>query len=101
MTDNEKDAGLARLHAMIDGTVQGVGFRAYVLDHAQAIGITGWVRNTYDGLVEVTAEGSRDQLERLLDKLRLGPRSAFVTEVKKDWKPYTGEFTRFTVTRTV
>lgn len=97
----EETADLARLHAVIDGTVQGVGFRAFVQDHAQTIGVTGWVRNTYDGLVEVTAEGTRDQLERLLEKLRLGPRSAFVTEVKKEWQPYTGEFTRFVVTRTV
>jgi len=91
---------MARLHAMIDGTGQGVGCRMYVLDHAQALGLTGWVRNTYSGLVEVTAEGSYAQLEHLLDKLRLGPRSAFVTEVQKEWQPYTGEFKQFEVART-
>ena len=91
---------LARLHAMIDGTVQGVGFRMYVQEHAQALGLTGWVRNTYDGFVEVTAEGTYAQLERLLEKLRLGPRGAFVSEVKKEWQAHTGEFSRFDVTRT-
>jgi len=91
---------MARLHAVIDGTVQGVGFRMYVLEHAQTLGLTGWVRNTYEGFVEVTAEGSYNQLEKLLEKLRLGPRGAFVSEVKKEWQPHTGEFNRFDVVRT-
>ena len=97
MTENFE---CARLHAYVDGTVQGVGFRMYVLDHAQSLGLTGWVRNTYEGLVEVTAEGTYSELERLVEKLRLGPRSAFVTEVKKEWQPATGEFTSFEVRRT-
>jgi acylphosphatase len=90
-----------RLHAVIDGSVQGVGFRMFVLDHARALDLTGWVRNTYDGHVEVTAEGETTNLERLLEKLRLGPRSAFVTEVQKEWQPATGEFTSFEVRRTM
>lgn len=94
------ETGKARLHAVIDGTVQGVGFRMFVLDHAQALGLTGWVRNTYDGLVEVTAEGPQAELEKLLDKLRTGPRAAFVTEVKKEWQPANGEFSGFVVRRT-
>jgi acylphosphatase len=87
----------ARLHAFIDGSVQGVGFRMFVLEYAQSLGLTGWVRNTYDGRVEVMAEGPHPALDRLLEKLRLGPRSAFVTEVEKDWQPATGEFKNFSV----
>lgn len=89
-----------RLHAVIDGTVQGVGFRAFVQQHARDLNLTGWVRNTYEGFVEVTAEGPRQQLEKLLDRLRTGPRGAFVSEVQKEWLPATGEFTDFRVTRT-
>ncbi len=96
-----ENAERARLHAVVDGSVQGVGFRMFVLDHANALGVTGWVRNTYDGCVEVTAEGTYSVLELLLEKLRLGPRSAFVTEVVKEWQPATGEFTTFEVRRTV
>jgi acylphosphatase len=92
---------IVRLHAVIDGTVQGVGFRMFVQDVANTLGLTGWVRNTYDGLVEVLAEGSYGQLERLVDRLRTGPRSAFVTEVKKEWQPATGEFSSFSIGRTV
>ncbi len=89
-----------RLHALVDGSVQGVGFRMFVSDYALALHLTGWVRNTYDGRVEVMAEGKRVQLEKLLEKLRLGPRSAFVTEVKQEWLPATGEFKNFTVRST-
>ena len=92
---------IERLHALVDGTVQGVGFRAFVQAQAAALGLTGWVRNTFDGLVEVTAEGPRPQLDLLLDKLRTGPRMAYVIEVRKQWQPATGEFTRFDITRTV
>jgi acylphosphatase len=87
----------ARLHAFIDGSVQGVGFRMFVADHAQALGLTGWVRNTYDGRVEVLVEGTGPVLAQLLDKLRIGPRSAFVTEVQSDWEPASGEFKSFVV----
>jgi acylphosphatase len=91
----------ARIHVFVDGSVQGVGFRMFVLDYARALGLSGWVRNTFDGKVEVLAEGSHSQLERLLEKLRSGPRSAFVTEVKSEWHSATGEFPDFNVRRTV
>lgn len=92
---------IARLHAFVDGSVQGVGFRMFVMEHAQTLGLAGWVRNTYDGRVEVIAEGPYAVLEKLIDKLRLGPRSAFVTELQKTWEEPTGEFTGFQITRTV
>jgi acylphosphatase len=90
-----------RLHAYIDGSVQGVGFRMFVVERAQSLHLTGWVRNTYDGRVEVLAEGSRPELEQLLEKLCQGPRSAFVTEVAKTWEHATGEFPGFNVRPTI
>jgi acylphosphatase len=90
----------ARLHAVIDGHVQGVGFRMFVMDRAHSHKLTGWVRNTYSGKVEVTAEGSRAGLETFLTQLRQGPRSAFVTDVQVDWQDATGEYTRFDISRT-
>ena len=82
---------------MVDGVVQGVGFRMFVLEYARAFGLTGWVRNRYDGRVEVVAEGTNAQLERLVDRLRTGPRSAFVEELQKEWQPASGEFRSFEV----
>ena len=88
---------VARLHAMVEGHVQGVGFRYFVLKNAQALGLTGWVRNTFRMQVEVIAEGSRPTLEKLEDLLREGPVSAMVTNVRSDWFEGTGEFPDFTV----
>ena len=89
-----------RLYAMIDGVVQGVGFRAFVVDRAAALRLTGWVRNTYNGQVEVIAEGPRPALEKLLNHLRVGPRMAFVSEIHHEWQPSTGEFRSFVIQRT-
>jgi acylphosphatase len=90
----------ARLHAIVEGRVQGVGFRYFVLDQAVSLGITGWVRNRYDESVEVLAEGTREKLDSLLGLLGKGPRSAFVTRVKSEWEEPTGEFSRFSVRST-
>jgi acylphosphatase len=90
----------ARLHASVDGRVQGVGFRAFVADQAHNMGLTGWVRNRWDGKVEVLAEGERQILERFLALLRRGPRSAYVSELKFDWMEATGDLEGFIVRRT-
>ncbi len=93
MTEGAK----ARLHARIEGVVQGVGFRMFVHRQATQLNLTGWVRNTWDGNVEVVAEGNREQLEQLLTSLKLGPRSAQVTNVNFIWLPANGEFSDFRV----
>lgn len=90
-----------RLHAVIDGHVQGVGFRAFVVEIAESMEVTGWVRNTFEGNVEVLVEGYRENLDIILEYLRRGPRSAFVTRVDQAWSEATGEFERFEVRRTV
>jgi acylphosphatase len=91
------ESDFARLHAVIEGRVQGVGFRFFVLDNAETLGLSGWVRNRWDETVEVTAEGSRADLETLLQALQRGPRAAFVSNVQQEWLPATGEFRSFTV----
>lgn len=91
MTDTAK----ARFHAIVKGYVQGVGFRYYVVDTAVPLGLTGWVRNLWDGDVEVIAEGERGALEKLLAVLRRGPRAAHVSGVNVDWGEYKGEFSSF------
>ena len=92
---------IERLHAVVDGLVQGVGFRAFVADQAYELGIVGWGRNTYDGQVEVLAEGHRETLLTLADALREGPAISQVTQVTTEWQPATGEFDRFRVTYSI
>ena len=89
------------LHAVIEGRVQGVGFRYFVQEKATGLNLNGWVRNTYDEKVEVWAEGERETLEILLNFLRRGPRSAFVTQVKQSWEEPGGKYQRFSVLPTV
>lgn len=92
---------LSRLHAFVSGHVQGVGFRAFACDRAEELDLTGWTRNTFQGDVEVLAEGPREDLERLRDWLRTGPRESFVTELRQEWGTATGEFESFQIVRTV
>lgn len=91
----------ARLHAMVEGSVQGVGFRQFVLMTAINLDLTGWVRNTFEGSVEVVAEGRQDILDTLLFALRQGPRHAYVTHVNSQYLPATGEFEGFNVRSTI
>lgn len=67
---------------MVSGRVQGVGFRYFVLRHAQGLGLAGWVRNLPGGEVEVTAWGGELAQASLHQELVLGPRSARVTKVE-------------------
>ena len=91
---------LSRLHARVEGRVQGVGFRYFVQEMATLLGVSGWVRNRWDESVEVMAEGERATLERLLDALRRGPRMSFVSNVQVKWEEGKGEFSGFSVRMT-
>ena len=93
--------GNVQLHAVVEGHVQGVGFRYFVIDQAAELGLSGWVRNTHTGNVEVRAEGSRANLEKLLAGLEKGPRSATVLTVSQEWLPACGEWRGFNMRPTV
>jgi len=84
-------------HISITGVVQGVGFRWFVVRTAEQLGITGWVRNRYDGTVEIEAEGTRGAVEALIKEVRTGPRTAFVSGVHVNWLEYTGKYKGFNV----
>jgi acylphosphatase len=89
-----------RLVAEVRGRVQGVGFRDFVCDWAQRLGLRGYTRNLPDGRhVEVVAEGPRPALERLLEALRRGPPGAWVERVRTGWEPAAHAFRDFTVRR--
>ena len=91
-----KQSSRERLVADVHGRVQGVGFRVYVHDVAQALGISGSVKNCRDGSVRVEAEGPRDLLDRLLLALRAGPPGARVERVTEAWSEARG-VERFTI----
>ena len=71
-----------RLHVLVRGRVQGVGFRWHVREIARRLGLRGWVRNCPDGAVEIAAEGSDESIQRLQEELRKGPPGAVVSSVE-------------------
>jgi len=77
--------GVARFVACVSGYVQGVGFRYFVCQRAEALGVAGSVRNLPSGSVEVEAEGPRVALETLLRELHEGPPHAQVADVTVEW----------------
>ena len=89
-----------RLHANIQGRVQGVGFRYYVLECANRLALTGWVRNRFDGSVEVVAEGIQIKLDTLVEALQRGSRSSNVSGVDQQIIAATGEFEQFSIRTT-
>jgi acylphosphatase len=68
----------------VSGTVQGVGFRFFAERLAARLDIAGYVKNLFDGRVEVYAIGSRAQMEALRSELGRGPRMASVDRVDEN-----------------
>ena len=84
-----------RLHAVVHGEVQGVGFRYFVQRRARDLGLRGWVRNNDDGSVELVAEGSPRALDELERAIGEGPRMARVTRVEARRSEATGTLEAF------
>lgn len=97
MTDAEQ-SDLTAVHILASGRVQGVGFRYFVTHRANELGITGFVRNTSDGRVEVRAEGPKFALESLQQAVQLGPHLGSVTEMDVRWMDATGNYVEFRAT---
>ena len=73
---------MKRIHLIISGHVQGVGFRYFCLEQAQRLGISGYAHNMPDGSVEIEAQGEESAIEKFLAHVRRGPRSSEVTNVE-------------------
>ncbi|GAG72405.1 unnamed protein product [marine sediment metagenome] len=91
----DKDEKKVRAHLLISGSVQGVAFRCYTEDIAQSLEIKGWVRNCWDGKVEIVIEGEGEKVKELVDWCYHGPGNAIVENVDIKWEKYRGEFSTF------
>jgi len=67
---------------MVSGKVQGVGYRNWTIWTANALGVTGWIRNVQDGRVEIMASGEDTALTALVEACRQGPQLARVDDVE-------------------
>jgi len=80
---------------LVEGRVQGVGYRYFVQRKAAQLGLAGYVMNLKDGSVRVRVEGNRELIEELARELTKGPPLALVENLAVTWRPPTGRFTSF------
>ena len=98
MAEKDGMADVAHLSATFYGRVQGVFFRYFVQNVARELGLKGYVRNLASvDAVEVQAEGEKQQLNKLLEQLKVGPPRARVERVEVKWADYSGQFSDFSV----
>lgn len=76
---------MMEMQCVITGKVQGVAYRAYAQDSADALGITGWIKNLPDGSVLVCAQGTPDVLKEYVEYLHEGSLKAVVEGVSVEW----------------
>ncbi len=69
---------MKRVHIIVSGVVQGVGFRYYTKKEAESLELTGFVRNTADGSVEIEAQGTEGSLTSFIEWVKHGPVHASV-----------------------
>jgi acylphosphatase len=82
---------------IVEGRVQGVGFRNYAQRKASQLGLSGYVMNLRDGRLRVRAEGARETIEDLVRDLQKGPPLARVEHVGVTWLPPSGRFVSFAI----
>jgi acylphosphatase len=82
---------------LVEGDVQGVGYRNFAQRKASMLGLIGFVMNLRDGRVRVRAEGGRESIEELVRDLQKGPPLSRVDKVSVTWLPPSGRFTSFAI----
>ena len=88
---------LKRAKIIIIGLVQGVGFRYFVIRHAQKLGLKGYTKNLFTGEVLTEVEGDEGLIHELIKELKVGPSHAHVKNCAVEWSDYKGEFKNFEV----
>ncbi len=86
-----------RAEIIVNGLVQGVGYRYFVVREAQKLRLKGFTQNLYTGEVLTVVEGEKAIVEELINKLKVGPIHASVNSCKIDWQETKNEFIDFEV----
>ncbi len=86
-----------RIHLIVSGRVQEVGFRNAVYLKAQKLDLKGWVRNLTDDRVEIVVEGQEKNLQPFISWVARGPKAAMVKKVKTWPEEASGEFSGFQI----
>ena len=86
-----------RAEIIVNGLVQGVGYRYYVIRNAEKLDLKGYVKNLYTGEVLTVVEGPKYLIEDLFNRLKIGPSYAHVKNASVQWSEFKNEFKRFEV----
>ena len=89
-----------RLHLIVSGRVQGVGFRYFTYITGSSLNLHGWVRNRSNGDVEILVEGPSNILEAFIQVIKKGPEMAHVTDVELEWSEAHQDLPPFTIRST-
>lgn len=90
---------LVQIYVLISGQVQGVEFRDFIRRTANQMKVYGYVKNLPDGKVAAVLAGPEADVNKVLEKLRVGPASAEVTDVKIEKREFSGEYRDFQIRR--
>jgi acylphosphatase len=93
-----ENVGIKRIHLIVHGRVQGVGFRFFAATVATQYNIRGFVRNCMNGTVEIDAEGTGERLKSFLGEIRRGPSYGHVDHVEETTLPAKG-YSSFDIAR--
>ena len=72
---------MVRYYIIVEGRVQGVGFRFFCTMHARTTDLTGWVRNMDNGMVEMEVQGEEKEIEKFIKTIKKGNRFIRVDEL--------------------
>ena len=86
-----------RAEIIVNGLVQGVGFRYFVYREALKLGLIGFTKNLFTGEVLTIAEGEKSLVEELYKKIKVGPSHASVKNCKVDWLEPKNDFNSFEI----
>ena len=88
---------ICRAEIIVNGLVQGVGFRYFVLRKADKLGLKGYTKNLYSGAVLTEIEGPKYLIEELYNEIKIGPAHADVKNSAVKWLAFKNEFTSFEI----
>ncbi|HCY74790.1 MAG TPA: acylphosphatase [Ignavibacteriales bacterium] len=88
---------LKRAKIIVSGLVQGVGYRYFVMKHADSLNLNGYTQNLFSGEVLTEVEGDYGLINELIRQLKIGPVKSHVTICSVEWSEYKNEFKRFEV----
>lgn len=88
---------LKRAKIIVNGLVQGVGFRYFVMKHADNLNLKGYTQNLFSGEVLTEVEGDESLIHELINKIKIGPNKSHVVNCFVEWSNYDNEFNKFEV----